>query len=345
MTAHPDIYTREMTMTDEQLLRRFARDRSEEAMAELVKRYMPLVYGTARRETGDQHIAEDVTQRVFLVLAQKAGSLNVRSTPLQGWLFNVTRLTSKNAVKAERRRRGREAQLIELVRHEHTYPENAWAEIEPRLHDELTRLPQGERDAVMLRFFSDLSLAETGMALGITVPSAQKRVERGLEKLRSRLAPGVSAAIFSALLVEHGRAAAAMSESAVTHGVLSAIDSPPANMWAPYHLQAGFPKASNIWTAAKPLSAAVLCVAVVGGGAFLAIANWHLTEMVNGSMTTANSRIVTTSRDTGAAAPLPKGTPMVIVMATNTAVPSNGIPETLERARKSIRRGIRRLMR
>lgn len=64
-------------MTDDgQLLQRYTRERSEAAFGELVTRHIDLVYSVGLRVAGgDSHLAQDVTQTVFLDLARKAHSL------------------------------------------------------------------------------------------------------------------------------------------------------------------------------------------------------------------------------------------------------------------------------
>ena len=68
-------------MTDNQLLEAWAVNRSDAAFAELLRRYVDLVYSAALRQAGDCALAEDVVQAVFLVLARKAGSLPARCHP------------------------------------------------------------------------------------------------------------------------------------------------------------------------------------------------------------------------------------------------------------------------
>ena len=58
---------------DIELLRRFAKEGSQAAFAELVRRRVNLVYAAALRQTGgDAHLAQDVTQRVFLAQIGRA---------------------------------------------------------------------------------------------------------------------------------------------------------------------------------------------------------------------------------------------------------------------------------
>ena len=63
-------------VTDTELLRSYAHDRSESAFSELVHRHIDMVYSAALRETrGNASLAEDITQSVFAELARKASKL------------------------------------------------------------------------------------------------------------------------------------------------------------------------------------------------------------------------------------------------------------------------------
>src|SRR4051794_31285649 len=93
---------------DATLLERYARNRSEEAFAEVVRRHLTLVYSTAlRRTNGDVHRAKDVAQIVFTGLAREAATLS-RHPALTGWLYAATRNAAIDLMRAERRRRERE---------------------------------------------------------------------------------------------------------------------------------------------------------------------------------------------------------------------------------------------
>jgi RNA polymerase sigma factor (sigma-70 family) len=183
---------------DDQLLRRYLDSRSEDAFGQLVARYLKLVYHTSLREVGNADLAEDVTQAVFLVLADKAPSLRRRPV-LAGWLFQTSRLASLSALKQERRRRAATERLArETIMQPPTTPEPIRAEI----NEALAALPDAERDAVLMRFFEELSFQEIGHALGLSDDAAQKRVSRGVDRMRRRLAGSgaVAAAGIAALL-------------------------------------------------------------------------------------------------------------------------------------------------
>src|ERR1700691_5791603 len=80
-------------MDDLALLREYAINHSETAFEELVCRYTPLVYSGAMRQVQDPHLAEEISQAVFTLLAQKAGRISQRSI-LSGWLFKTTRFVA-----------------------------------------------------------------------------------------------------------------------------------------------------------------------------------------------------------------------------------------------------------
>lgn len=176
-------------MNDHELLQRYAEGRCEASFTELVKRYVDLVYSAARRQVGgDAHLAHDVTQSVFIDLARKAGSLSGR-TVLAGWLYTSTHYAATKVVRGEQRWRTREQEGIFMreIANE-SAPEPSWEELRPVIDEAMHELNQGERDAVLLRYFEKRQLGEVGAKLGVSEDAARKRVDRALDKLRGLLA-------------------------------------------------------------------------------------------------------------------------------------------------------------
>ena len=167
---------------DHQLLAEFARTSSEAAFAALVQRHVNLVYSTARRSVGNAHAAEEIAQAVFIILTQKAGRLSSRIV-LSGWLYQTTRLTAANFLRGEIRRQQREQESY--MQSTLNQPgENVWPQIAPLLDDALGKLGERDRNAIVLRFLENKSLAEVGAALSASEDAAKMRVNRALEKLR-----------------------------------------------------------------------------------------------------------------------------------------------------------------
>ncbi|HZF74023.1 MAG TPA: sigma-70 family RNA polymerase sigma factor, partial [Gemmatimonadaceae bacterium] len=188
-------------LTDTELLRRYAEDRSEAAFGELVARHVNLVYSTALRLVGgDEQLARDVAQSVFTDLARKAVSIcnrrrevadgeTLTNPSLSGWVYTGARFAAAKLVRDEqtRRKHEREAQAMnELLSSDSHEPE--WSELRGVLDDALGMLSDAEREAVLLRYFEGNDFHIVGAALGLSEDAARKRVSRALDKLRDVLA-------------------------------------------------------------------------------------------------------------------------------------------------------------
>lgn len=175
-----------MVTDDMTLVRDYARHNSEEAFATLVSRHINLVYSVALRHVGDSHLAEEIVQATFIILARKAGSLGP-ATILPAWLGRTAHYVSARALIMEWRRQNREQEAyMQGVLNE---PESVtWTRIAPLLDTALAQLGEKDHAALVLRFFQNKSMNEIGAALGTNENAAKKRVSRALEKLRKYFA-------------------------------------------------------------------------------------------------------------------------------------------------------------
>jgi len=196
--------------SDAALLSQYARRRSEEAFTELASRHCDWVYSAARRRVGDAHLAQDVAQAVFLLLAEKAARLS--GVSLRGWLFKATRYASANALRVRARQEKNEKKAA-VLKSESSPADTApvWEEVEPLLEDAMDHLRSSDREAVLLRFYQRKTLAEVGKAIGVSEDAAQKRVAAAVERLRRLLRRrGVTtgAGLLAATLLAHTTRAA-----------------------------------------------------------------------------------------------------------------------------------------
>ncbi|MBI2928345.1 MAG: sigma-70 family RNA polymerase sigma factor [Verrucomicrobia bacterium] len=167
--------------SDLELLKRYTRDRAEDAFAELVRRHLGLVYSAALRQVRSPQLAEEVAQSAFTDLAREAAKLKP-DTILTAWLYQVTRRTAIDVVRGEARRQLREKIATEMNVMNATADD--WTHIEPLLEDAMAALDDTDRTAVLLRYFENKSLREVGATLGTSDDAAQKRVSRAVERLR-----------------------------------------------------------------------------------------------------------------------------------------------------------------
>ena len=181
------------SQTDSELLRAYAECSLEAAFAELVRRHVDLVYSAARRMVRDSHLAEDVTQAVFLALAKNAAHLANRPV-LSGWLHRTTHNIASQTVRTDVRRRSREQFAAAMNQSGVGEPDALWKQIAPCLDAALAELNELDSEALLLRYFQGKTAGEIGRTLGTSEEAAQKRVSRAVERLRQILSKhGVTA--------------------------------------------------------------------------------------------------------------------------------------------------------
>src|SRR5208282_6769016 len=113
---------------DSEWLRQYAREKSDVAFAALVARHVNMVYSAALRKTGNPAAAEEITQAVFVILAQKAGHIP-DETILPGWLYQTARLTAASFLKSEARRARREQEAYMQTELRATAPDETWEQL------------------------------------------------------------------------------------------------------------------------------------------------------------------------------------------------------------------------
>src|SRR4051812_33142731 len=96
-----------MELTDQELIRRYAREGSEAAFRDLVQRHTALVYTVAWRHLRSASLASEVAQSVFTDLARRTPRA-ANGHSLVGWLHLVARRTAIDVVRKELRRQVRE---------------------------------------------------------------------------------------------------------------------------------------------------------------------------------------------------------------------------------------------
>jgi RNA polymerase sigma factor (sigma-70 family) len=197
------------TVSDGELLRRFAEAHDEAAFELLVRRYGPLVWGACRRLLGNDADAEDAFQATFLVLVRRAAALD-RLGSLAGWLHGVAYRVSIRARANAARRHTVERKAGESLAH-HTDPKPEDGDLRAILDEELGRLPEKYRVPLLLCYFQGHTHEQAARQLAWPLGTVKCRLQRGRERLRQRLTRRgvtVSAVLLGAALAESAASAA-----------------------------------------------------------------------------------------------------------------------------------------
>jgi RNA polymerase sigma factor (sigma-70 family) len=224
--------------TDGELLEAFLRDRDGLALEALVRRHAPLVWGVCRR-TLPHHDAEDAFQATFLVLVRKAASLRSRAL-LPNWLYRVACQTARKARQTAAKRCSREKQLRVLPEPSMEPLDDTFgAELRAVLDEELSRLPEKYRLAVVLCDVECITRLDAARQLGLPQGTVASRLARGRALLARRLLRrglSVSATALAAWLPQAASGAvpaALLTHTSKTVSLLAAGKAVPAGLFSP----------------------------------------------------------------------------------------------------------------
>jgi RNA polymerase sigma factor (sigma-70 family) len=169
---------------DAELLGRFVERRDEAALAALVRRHGPMVWGVCRRLVG-YHDAEDAFQATFLVLVRKAASIAPREM-VGNWLYGVAHQAALQARRTAARRRAREVQVTQMPDTETVQPD-PWSDVQSVLDQELSRLPDNYRVVIVLCDLEGRTRKEVARQLEVPEGTVAGRLARARVMLAKRL--------------------------------------------------------------------------------------------------------------------------------------------------------------
>jgi RNA polymerase sigma factor (sigma-70 family) len=200
--------------TDGQLLEDYISRRDEAALAALVHRHGPMVWGVCRRILRNYHDAEDAFQATFLVLVCKASSIASREL-VANWLYGVAYQTALKARATVAKRHHRERQVTDM-------PEPALAEqalsndLQPLLDQELSRLPDKYRVVIVLCDLEGKTRNEVARQLRLPEGTVASRLARARAMLAKRLTQ-------RGVVLPGGALGAVLSQNVASAGVPTSV--------------------------------------------------------------------------------------------------------------------------
>ena len=154
----------------------------ENAFENLVRRYYRAVYGLAFKYSRIKEDAEDITQEVFVILARKLYSFKHRSS-FKTWLFRITINAATDFLRKRSRNRSCETPITngEYMGNPDPSPEEV---MESRLiYEEIDKLPDKQKTALILVFSEGLSHKEASKALNCSETTISWRIHRARKSL------------------------------------------------------------------------------------------------------------------------------------------------------------------
>lgn len=185
------------TQSDVELWNDFRRG-DLQAYETIYRRYAPALFSYGKRLTSDYDLVRDVIQDVFVEIWQRRENLTDLQT-IKFYLFRVLR----NALSKSRKHLIDEEPLewegiwspetwLPSVESTITEEENRQQQL-TRLRQGISKLPERQREAVMLAFFDNLSNEEIGHIMGIHVQSVTNHISRALHFLKDVVVSGILA--------------------------------------------------------------------------------------------------------------------------------------------------------
>ena len=180
---------------------------SEAAYAWLIGEFQQPVYGLVYRIVNDPADAADTTQEVFLKVFRGMKHFHGESS-LKTWIYRIALHEAANRRRWWFRHKAKETSIepaetetpgvsehdMQLALTDHAdspFESVAHREVQARVENELSKVPEPYRSTLILRDLEDMSYEEIAEVLEISLGTVKSRLTRGREALRQRLAPYV----------------------------------------------------------------------------------------------------------------------------------------------------------
>lgn len=168
-------------MKDDFLIKRI-RAGDEDAAEELVRRYYAQVMRFCRWQCSKNGLAEDLTQETFLKVFRSIDRYRNRGH-FKAWLFCVARNICMDELRKQQIEYEQDIDICEIG---DEYDGIKHVEDENAIHELLSRLPDEQKEALILRYMDGFSYREMGDILNIPYRTAQSRVNLAIKTLRQK---------------------------------------------------------------------------------------------------------------------------------------------------------------
>ena len=158
----------------------------KQALNNLCKDWYPRVFRYAVRFTGDVETAKEAAQMTFISVTKNIGSLKEPSSYVP-WLFRITANHCRNLFKSRRYHENEESLKFSLLADQTPHTTLVRKERINAVKAALMRIPQDQREVIILKEYEGLKFREIADILGISENTVKARMYYGLNALKKTL--------------------------------------------------------------------------------------------------------------------------------------------------------------
>ncbi|RZK16782.1 MAG: RNA polymerase sigma-70 factor [Pedobacter sp.] len=159
------------------------------AMDELFDRYWEFVFDAAFKKSGNEVVAQDITQEIFISLWENRMTIELAGS-LTGYLYGSVKYRVINYFKSEAMRNGHQAELSYLMNLELSKETDSallLKDLNQDVEAALNRLPERMRLVVSMSRTQDRSIKEIATELGVSVQTVKNQITAAMKILRENL--------------------------------------------------------------------------------------------------------------------------------------------------------------
>ena len=178
---------------DDQTLMKLIAQAQEDALRELYDRYNRLVYSMAVNAVGENTLAEEITQDVFLRIWNKAETYSPKKGKVITWVSSITRYRAIDAIRSQQVRPEGHSVAWDIEGSlDNPDPLNVEERVETtqrqqRVRHAVAQLPEEQRQALAYAYFQGYTHREIAEVLGEPLGTIKTRIRLAMQKLREYL--------------------------------------------------------------------------------------------------------------------------------------------------------------
>ena len=169
--------------------------KDEKALSDLYDLYAKLLYSVILAIVKDEKEAEELLQEVFITIWNKSSQFSVKKGNAYSWLVAIARNIAIDRIRSKKFKDHKSlVEGFELpLENIDTSPLDAMIVVERSVivNDALAKIPNEQKETIMLTYFEGYSQKEIAELLGIPLGTVKTRIRMGMQKLQTLILSGI----------------------------------------------------------------------------------------------------------------------------------------------------------